>query len=188
MGQAVHPPDPKCSWRRMFRTAVADTTTPSPFSSLRCADTPIADSRALPPQDQLANLEIDRPSASAATRRPPPGDQPTMPLQRRGRLDDEHRPDRAWQQSTGGGQERSIRRRESRPRGLAAQHRQLMAQHNDLQFLEVTGTKPKDNQLKHASKRNVADGQEHDAYETKKRRLFYTDRICARHTRARGAR
>src|SRR5437660_1461959 len=56
-----------------------------------------------------------------------------------------------------------------------------MAQHNDFQFLEVAGAKPKNNQLKHASKRHVADGQEHDASKTKKRRLFYTDRIYAPH-------
>jgi hypothetical protein len=64
------------------------------------------------PQDQLANLEIDRPSPGAVTIRPTPGDQSTMPLEQRGRLDDEHRPDRTWQQPTGGGQEHSIGRRE----------------------------------------------------------------------------
>jgi hypothetical protein len=38
-----------------------------------------------------------------------------------------------------------------------------MAQHNDLHFLELAGAKPKNDQLRHALERNVADGQEDDA-------------------------
>ena len=44
-----------------------------------------------------------------------------------------------------------------------AQHRQFMAEHYDLHLLEVAGANQKNNQLKHALKRNVADEQEHDA-------------------------
>jgi hypothetical protein len=57
-----------------------------------------------------------------------------------------------------------------------------MPQHDDLQFLVVAAATPKNNQLKHASKRNVADGQEHEASDVNKPRLFYGNRICAPHS------
>jgi len=40
---------------------------------------------------------------------------------------------------------------------------QLVAKHDDLQHLQVIGTKPEDHELQNALKRDVADRQEHDA-------------------------
>jgi hypothetical protein len=40
-----------------------------------------------------------------------------------------------------------------------------MPEHDDLQFLELAGTKPQDDDLQHALKHDVADGEEHDASE-----------------------
>jgi hypothetical protein len=48
-----------------------------------------------------------------------------------------------------------------------------MPKHEDLQFLEVAGTKPQNNQLKNSLRPNVADGQKHDASAIRIRPLFY---------------
>ena len=80
-----------------------------------------------------------------------------MPLEQCGRFDEEQRPERAWQHPTGGGQEDAIGCRESRPRGLAAQDRHFVAKHDDLQRVDIAGATPKNNQLEHVLKRNVAD-------------------------------
>ena len=75
------------------------------------------------PPDLKYLLRDHRPSGSAVM----PGDQPTMPFEQRGRLDEEHCPERAWQQRTGGGREDPIRHREWPPRNLSAQDRRGVA-------------------------------------------------------------
>jgi hypothetical protein len=86
-----------------------------------------------------------------------------MPVEQGGRLDDESGPDRAPQQPTCRRQEHPVRRRESRTTGLAAQDRQFVTEHDDLQILELVGTKQETNQLQNALQPNVTDGQEHHA-------------------------
>jgi hypothetical protein len=39
-----------------------------------------------------------------------------------------------------------------------------MTEHNELQFLELAGTKPQDDELQTSLKHNVAEGKEHDAF------------------------
>lgn len=96
-----------------------------------------------------------------------------MPLQERGRFDQEQRPQRAWQQPAGGGQEDPILDRESRPQRLAAQDRDLVAEPDYRQCLGVAGATPKNKQLEHALRRNVADDRSTMPPESKSAGLFY---------------
>src|SRR5262245_33118787 len=85
-----------------------------------------------------------------------------MPIEQGCRLHDERRPDRARQASTCRRQEDAVCGRKSRTTGLAAQERQLVPQHDNLQLLELAGTKSKVGQLQYTLKRDVTDVQ-HDA-------------------------
>jgi hypothetical protein len=89
-----------------------------------------------------------------------------MPLKQCGRLDEECVPDRARQQPARGREEDPVRRRQRRSTGAPAQDRHLVAQHHDLQFLELGGAQPQNDQLQHALEHNVPGGQEHDASES----------------------
>jgi hypothetical protein len=91
-------------------------------------------------QNEVSDLMIRRPSASSATVRPAPGDQPPMPAEQRGRLDDEGRPDRAPQQPTCRSQEDPVCRREARTPDLAAQDRHLVTEHSELVPLKLVST------------------------------------------------
>jgi hypothetical protein len=55
-----------------------------------------------------------------------------MPAQQRGRLDEQPAPDRGWQQPREPGQHRSVGPVEPRPGHLPPQHRDLMAQQQEL--------------------------------------------------------
>src|SRR5688572_23448202 len=94
------------------------------------------------------------------------------------RRDDERRPLHALEQPVRRCQERPIRGREWRPTDSPTQHGQLVAKHDDLQILQVTGTKPEDYQLQNAVKCDVADRQKHGASLRKMTAPpFYADRL-----------
>ncbi|MGW4464743.1 hypothetical protein [Micromonospora sp. NPDC004704] len=87
-------------------------------------------------QYQVADLLVDRWPARPGMRvRPPSGDQVTMPAQQRGRGDEEHRPAWAGQQPRQHRQYHPVGGLEIGAGHLAAQHRHLMAEHQDLHIL-----------------------------------------------------
>ena len=57
----------------------------------------------------------------------------------------------------GGSKEDSIGRPQLRPSDLTAQHRQLVAEHHDLQLLELLRAKTQRRELQHAAKHEVAE-------------------------------
>jgi putative transposase len=65
----------------------------------------------------------------------------------------------------------------SQSRHSEAQDRHLVAQHDDLQFLELAGAKPKNDQLQHTLEHNVPGGQEHDASRRESRSAGYSTQI-----------
>jgi hypothetical protein len=60
-----------------------------------------------------------------------------MPAKQRGRSDNKRTPAFARQQATGGSEEDSVGRAQLGPSELAAQHRELVAEHHDLELLEL---------------------------------------------------
>jgi hypothetical protein len=88
-------------------------------------------------QHQIADLAPDRWPASPARIRPASRDQPAVPAKQRRRSDDERSPARLRDQPTGGGKEDAVGRPQVRPRDLAPQYRQLVAEHQDLELLDL---------------------------------------------------
>jgi len=65
---------------------------------------------------------------------------------------------------------------------VAAQHRQLVPQHDNLRFLELSRSEQQQEQLQHAVKRDVQDREGHGASEESRTAgLFYADRVSAPH-------
>ena len=79
-----------------------------------------------------------------------------MPVQQSGWRDQERRPPDAWQETACSRQEESIRRPERRPPHLPTQQRQLVAKHDNLELLELSGAEQKKDELKHTPERDVA--------------------------------
>jgi hypothetical protein len=100
----------------------------------------IAPTRILPrePHNEVADLTTNGPSANSVTISPTPSNQPTMPFEQGGRLDDKRRRARARQESACGRQEHAVRRSERRPTDLATQDGHLVPEHHAFRFLEFT--------------------------------------------------
>jgi hypothetical protein len=100
------------------------------------------------PQDQLAHLAVDRRPAGTPVRvGPVVGDEPSMPAQKRLRPHQE-RPPRATRQHPAERRENQpVPRRELRPPRLPPQNRQLVTQHEDLQFLRALAAPEQHDQL-----------------------------------------
>src|SRR6266542_6734261 len=90
-------------------------------------------------KDQLAERALEPRSPGAPVRvRPPAGDQLPVPAKQRLRLEREDCPGGPGHRAARRRQQRSIRPRQRRPRGLSAEDRQLMAEDEDLQLLRAT--------------------------------------------------
>jgi len=76
------------------------------------------------------------------------------------RCDDKRPPARSRQQTAGGGEKDSIGRFQFRPTGLTTKHREFVAEHHDLQLLELVGSKAQRNELENAGKYEVAERPE----------------------------
>jgi hypothetical protein len=80
-----------------------------------------------------------------------------VPAKQRCRRDDERLPVRARQQPTSSGEEDSIGGPQLRPSDLSTQHRELVAEHHDLQLLELVRAKAQRRELQNASKYEVTE-------------------------------
>jgi hypothetical protein len=84
-----------------------------------------------------------------------------VPAQKRGRRDQEGRPYAARQDPARSRQQQPIGGPEGWSTDLAAQNRQFMAQHDDLEFLELCRPKQQGNKLQNALKEEIHNRQEH---------------------------
>jgi hypothetical protein len=129
-------------------------------------DALVAPGRVLPGQshDQLLDLLVQRwPAHFPARVGPRPGDQPPMPPQQRLRPDEEARPAGPRENTAEHGQQRPIGRLQPGARGLAVQHGQLMAEHQDLQVLGGVAAGQQHQQLDGAAQGQVGESRQHAA-------------------------
>jgi hypothetical protein len=80
-----------------------------------------------------------------------------VPTKQGGRGDEERRPSHPRQQSRQTGQHRRVGRFQIQPAHLAAQHRDLMAQHEHLDRVGALAARRQDDQLEHLPKNQVAE-------------------------------
>jgi hypothetical protein len=96
----------------------------------------------------LLHLGIERRPARLATRvSPGVGDQPAVPAQQRLGLDDETGPAGSGQHPADRGKQSPVGGLQLRTSDLAAQHGELMPQHEDLQVLGSVTVSTQDEQL-----------------------------------------
>jgi hypothetical protein len=114
-------------------------------------------------QHQLTDLAGDRRSTNSARIGPAPRHEPAVPAKQRCRRDDKRPPARPRQQPTCRGKKESIGRPQLKSSHLTAQHRQLVAEHDDLQLLERVRSKTQRHKLQDASKHDVAERTEQRA-------------------------
>ena len=86
-----------------------------------------------------------------------------MPAKQRGRRDDKRAPARSRQQTARGSEEDSIGRAQLGPSELATQHRELVAQHDDLELLELIRTEAQRRELQKPPEHEVAERPEQRA-------------------------
>src|SRR5439155_6254680 len=106
------------------------------------------------------DLTTDRRPARSLRVRPSLRDQPAVAAQQRRRSNGKRPPARSRQQPAGGGEEDSIGLTQLGPNGVPAQHRQLVAEHHDLELLELVGSKAQRSELQNASEYEVAERPE----------------------------
>jgi len=106
-------------------------------------------------QHELLDLASDCWSACSPLIRPPLRDQSPVPAQQRGGRDDERPPTCSRQKTAGSGKEDSISGFQLRPSNLATQDTELVAEHDDLQLLELARAEAKCGQLQHTSNNEV---------------------------------
>jgi hypothetical protein len=153
---------PRPALLRSSRTVVAETRNAEPAQL--ADDALVAPARILAreSQDQLSDLAADRWPTNLTRICPAPRDQPAVPAKQCRWRDDKGPPARSRQQPAGGSEEDSIGGPQRRPGDLAAQHRQLVAEHHDLQLFELLRTKTQRSELQNASKHEVAERPEQD--------------------------
>jgi hypothetical protein len=88
---------------------------------------------------------------------PGAGDQPPVPAQQRLRPNEEARPAGPGQHAADGGEHRTVGRFEPRSWGLAAQHGQLVTEHQDLQVLASIAAGQQHEQLDGAAQGQVGE-------------------------------
>ena len=121
-------------------------------------DALIAPARVLPgqPDDQLLDLRVQRWPADPVWVGPRTGDQPPMPAQQRLGLDQEARPMSPGQDATDRGKQRPVGGLQPGTWSLAAQDRELVAQHQDLEVLGGVAAGEQREQLDGATQREVS--------------------------------
>jgi hypothetical protein len=129
---------------------------PTPGSQAQefAADSLVAPPRILrgEPHDQLLHLVRDRRSPHGHGRvGPPSAHHAPVPAEQRLRLDQEHRPAGPREVAAQRREQRAILGLQSWPRMLATQHRKLVAQHQDLDFLGLGRPAAQHDQLKDAA-------------------------------------
>ncbi len=93
------------------------------------------------PQDEFAGAPRDRGPAGTAPRVGPPSlHKPAMPTQQRVRTDEERLLARSLQEPAGRGQKDPVGLLQTGTSDLTAKNRQLVAEHDDLELLELTRT------------------------------------------------
>jgi hypothetical protein len=135
-------------------------------------------------QHQPADLAADRRPADSTWIRPALRHQPPVPAKQRRRGDEKRPPTRSRQQPARGGEEDSILGPQLRPSDLTTQHDQLVAEHHDLELLELVRSKAQRRELKKAPKYEVAERpeQQQDSSATRGRANDSTDQK-SRHRR-----
>jgi hypothetical protein len=86
-----------------------------------------------------------------------------MPAKQRRRSDEERAPACSRQQTTRGSKEHSIGRAQLGPIVLATQHGKFVAEHNDLEFLELIGAEAQYGELQQAPEHEIAERPEQRA-------------------------
>jgi hypothetical protein len=86
-----------------------------------------------------------------------------MPAKQRRRSDEERAPACSRQQTAGGSEEDSIGRAQLGPIALATQHGEFVAEHNDLEFLELIGAEAQYGELQQAPEHEIAERPEQQA-------------------------
>jgi hypothetical protein len=127
-------------------------------------DALVAPARVLPGQadDQLLDVLIERWTPKpAAGIRPGVGDQAAVPAQQGLGGDQEAGPVGSWQHAADGGEQGSIGRLQPRSLDLAAQHSELMAQHQDLEVLGGVAAGEQCEQLDGAAQGQVGESGQH---------------------------
>jgi hypothetical protein len=82
-----------------------------------------------------------------------------MPLEERRRCDEKRRPADAPQAPAGRRQEQPVGCLKRRSPHVTTQDRQFVAEHNDLEIPRLRRSEQKEDELQHAVKRDVNDGQ-----------------------------
>src|SRR6266540_1078694 len=135
--------------------------------TLELADDPfVSPVRVLPSEtkDQLAERALEPWSPRPPVRVcPPAGDQLAVPAKQCLRLEQEGRPGRPGKRAAQRRQQRAICSCQLRPRGLAAEDRQLMAEDEDLQLLGTTRTPQQPHQREQAPDNEIYERPEQAA-------------------------
>jgi hypothetical protein len=111
-------------------------------------------------QNQLTDLAADRRPTNSTVIGPPPRHQPAVPAKQRRRRDDKRPPAGSRKQLAGGGKEHSICGSQLGPSYLTPQHREFVAEHDDLELLELVRSKTQRRELQNTSKHDVAERPE----------------------------
>jgi len=93
--------------------------------------------------------------------RPGPGDEAAVPAQQRLRLHEEARPADSWQCPADRREQDTVGGFQPRMWDLTAQHRELVAEHQDLQILSGIATGEGDEQLDGSAERQVGELRQH---------------------------
>ena len=126
-------------------------------------DALVAPAWVLPGQtdDQLLDLLIQWRSSRSTRVGPRAGDQPPMPTQQRVGLDEEARPADSGEDAADRSEQGAVSRLQPRAWNLAAQHTELVAQHEDLQVLAGVAAAEQGEQLDGAAQRQVGEFRQH---------------------------
>ena len=175
---------PAACWRRNARqvVAVGRGAGVEPVAAQRGADRGCRDPDAEPEQlaldalvapawilprqadDQLLQLLVKWRSPGSAVRvGPGAGDEPPVPAQQRLRPDEKARPAGSGQRTADRGEHRTVDRSEPGSWGLAAQHGQLVTEHQDLQVLASIAAGEQHEQLDGAAQGQVGELRQHAA-------------------------
>jgi hypothetical protein len=147
------------------------------------------------PQDQLAQLRVERrPARAPVPACPAAGDDPPVPPQQRLRRDQERLPRATRHYAAEGRQQQSVALRQLWPPRLPAQDRQLVPQHEDLEFHRAVAAREQQHEREQPAGDDVDEQHEHGQPPRRDRRRYRApseptprpravppDRVCAPH-------